>query len=99
LYSPNRLILQRNERGQYGFQASNTHPHYVVAVANRMRDTDSHVYLHDANYNVTALLEDDAKVVERYAYTPYGEVAVLDADFSADGDEKSDVENRYLYTG
>jgi len=64
-----------------------------------MRDHDSHVYLHDANYNVTALVEDDATVVERYAYTPYGAVTVLDADFSADNDNKSDIENEYLYTG
>jgi RHS repeat-associated protein len=30
---------------------------------------------------------------------PYGKVTVLDADFSADADNKSDFDNPYLYTG
>ncbi len=31
-------------------------------------------YLGDANYNVTALVNTSGQVVERYAYTPYGQV-------------------------
>jgi len=49
--------------------------------------------------NVTALLEDDGDVVERYMYDPYGKVTVLDADFSADADGKSDYDNRILFAG
>ncbi len=75
------------------------HPYYVDAVAVRMTDTAAHVYLHDANFNVTAVADDTGTVVERYSYTPYGEVAVLDADYSADADGVSDIDNEYCYTG
>ncbi len=55
--------------------------------------------MQDANFNVTAVTDDTGAVVERYAYTPYGEVTVLDDDFSADSDGKSDISNEHLYTG
>ncbi len=75
------------------------HPNYVDAVVNRMRPSDSHVYLHDANFNVTALLEPDSTVVERYSYTPYGEETYLDASFAALSTQKSAFDNEILYTG
>lgn len=56
-------------------------------------------YLADANFNVTALVNTSGTVVERYLYTPYGEVTVLDSDFSSDADGKSDYSNTTLYTG
>ncbi len=76
------------------------HPHYVDAIALR-RDAsgNDHYYLQDANFNVTAVTDNTGTVKERYAYTPYGEVTVLDADFSADSDNKSDISNEHLYTG
>ena len=76
------------------------HPHYVDAIAMR-RDAsgNDHYYLQDANFNVTAVTDNTGAVKERYAYTPYGEVTVLDADFSADSDNKSDISNEHLYTG
>jgi RHS repeat-associated protein len=45
----------------------------------------------DANFNVTSLVTDQGKVVERYAYTPYGERIILNgsrnyADSGADPD-------------
>ena len=49
--------------------------------------------------NVTALVEDDGDVVERYMYDPYGKVTVLDADFSEDADGKSDYDNSILFAG
>jgi len=36
----------------------------------------------DANYNVVALLDSSGNVVERYAYDPFGQVAVLDANWN-----------------
>lgn len=78
------------------------HPHYVDAIAHRMRANDSHAYLHDANYNVTAILDSSGNVVERYDYTPYGEAIILDANFAPDsiaGDGLSDISNTILYTG
>ena len=76
------------------------HPNYVDAIAMR-RDAsgNDHYYLQDANFNVTAVTDDTGAVVERYAYTPYGEVTVLDDNFSADSDGKSDISNEHLYTG
>jgi RHS repeat-associated protein len=75
------------------------HPQYVDAIAHRMRADDSHIYLQDANYNVTSLLSSTGTVVERYSYTPYGEVTVLEDTYAADSDNKSDVDNEILYTG
>ena len=73
------------------------HPQYVDAVAVRIRDADAHFYLHDANYNVTAMTDDAGTVKERYSYTPYGKVKFLAADFSSRG--SSAISNEYLYTG
>lgn len=82
------------------------HPYYVDAVAVRFYDADTdgsgideHYYLHDANFNVTAITNDSGSVVERYGYTPYGEVTVLDAGYSADANNQSDIGNEYMYTG
>ena len=52
-----------------------------------------------SNMNVTALIEPDGDVIERYLYDPYGRVTVLDTDFSADADNKSDYDNQILYCG
>ncbi|NBB95929.1 MAG: hypothetical protein GVY16_09350 [Planctomycetes bacterium] len=56
-------------------------------------------YLNDANFNVTSLVDESGTIVERYAYDPYGERTVLDADWSADADNASDVNNEVLYAG
>jgi RHS repeat-associated protein len=76
----------------------------VLAFDNRSADyadaEDSIVYYtNDANFNVTALVDESGNVIERYAYDPYGERTVLDADFSADADGLSDVDNNILYAG
>ena len=82
------------------------HPSYVDAIAVRYYDEntdglsiDEHYYLQDANFNVTSVTDNTGAVVERYAYTPYGEATVLDADFSVDADGISDISNELLYTG
>ena len=54
------------------------HPHYIDALAVRYYDADTdgtsvqHYYTYDANFNVTAVLQNDGTVLERYHYTPYG---------------------------
>ena len=89
------------------------HPYYIDALATRWFDEDTdgnlsenndgqHYFTHDANFNVTAVLETDGDVLERYHYTPYGTLVVLDSDFTADidgGDGKSDIANPYTFTG
>ena len=62
-------------------------------------DDERLYYANDANMNVTALLATDGTPLERYVYDPYGKVTVLDADFSADADGKSDYDNRILFAG
>jgi RHS repeat-associated protein len=73
---------------------------YVDAPVLRFQDTNTDgtvdntlYYTNDANFNVTALVDESGTVVERYAYSPYGERTVLDADWSADADGLSDVDN------
>jgi RHS repeat-associated protein len=63
-------------------------PVYVDALVLRDRDADGvssngleeRVYVQqDANWNVTALVDTDAAVVERYVYDPYGQATKLSA--------------------
>jgi RHS repeat-associated protein len=64
-------------------------PVYVDAMVLRDRDTDSsgegleeRLYVQqDANWNVTALVERDGDVAERFVYDPYGSVTVLEANW------------------
>jgi len=82
-------------------------PRYIDSLIFRDENTDSNwlcddarvFYLADANYNVTALVATNGDVLERYLYTPYGVVTVLDADFTDDADGVSDYDNTTLYTG
>ena len=85
------------------------HPHYVDALCARFWDGDAngnyagtneiHFATQDANFNVTALVDTAGTVIERYKYTLYGQVVVLDANLSVDADGKSDVVNPVTYTG
>jgi len=62
-------------------------------------------YLADANFNVTAIVaessrgEEDWAVRERYVYTPYGAVTILDADFAPVTGNTSVYTTTTLYTG
>ncbi len=62
---------------------------YVDDLVYRQRDTDNDGVLderlwatHDANFNITALVNDLGTVVERYAYDAYGVRTVLDASWN-----------------
>lgn len=61
-------------------------------------DNERIFYVADANYNVTAVVDTSGDVLERYVYTPYGEVTIYDDDWS-DTRNTSDVNNTTLYTG
>ncbi len=82
-------------------------PRYIDSLILRDADEQRVFYLADANYNVTALVGEvevepevfEWQPVERYLYTPYGVVTVLDADFTDDADGVSDYNNTTLYTG
>lgn len=55
-------------------------------------------YLADANWNVTALIDPNGNVVERYVYSPYGHARIYTPDWSATRDN-SLYSNTTLYTG
>ncbi len=64
-------------------------PVYVDAMIARDRDTDGNGSLderlyptHDANFNVTGLVNTSGSVVEHYVYDPYGKATVTNATWS-----------------
>jgi RHS repeat-associated protein len=81
------------------------HPYYIDALAVRYYDADTdgsqvqHFCLKDANFNVTSVLDSGGAVLERYNYTPYGEVTFLNPDFSVKATQTSDIGNTLLFTG
>jgi RHS repeat-associated protein len=77
---------------------------YIDAPVLRDRDTDDDgdldetlYFCNDANMNVTALVEPDGDVVERYAYTPYGKPSFFDASWNPRAESAYD--NAILYCG
>jgi RHS repeat-associated protein len=80
-------------------------PVYVDAMVLRDRDTDGDGTLderlwvvQDANYNVTALLDNAGNVVERYVYDPFGQATVLDAEWNVRADGSA-YDWLYLHQG
>jgi RHS repeat-associated protein len=81
------------------------HPYYIDALATRFYDSDvnnssgvvQHYFTHDANFNVTAALDTSGNVVERYDYSPYGEISYLDNAFGSITD--TTIAHRRAYTG
>jgi YD repeat-containing protein len=80
-------------------------PVYVDAMVLRDRDTDDNGSLderlwvmHDANFNVVALVDGSGTVVERFAYDPFGVATVLDNGYSVKT-SGSDYEWVYLHLG
>src|SRR5262249_39380763 len=62
-------------------------PVYVDALVERDRSTERLYVQQDANFNVTALVDENGNVVERYVYDPYAAVTVRapDPDWTALG--------------
>jgi RHS repeat-associated protein len=81
------------------------HPFYIDAPLLREYDASTsgtqvrHYYTFDGNFNVTALTDNSGTVAERYHYTPYGQMTVLDANFAVDLDGLSDVINPTMFAG
>ena len=80
------------------------HPYYIDALALRLYDESvdgnagTQYYLHDANYNVTSVW-DGSQALERYSYSPYGEVTFLNPDYSTKSSQTTGIGNTHLYTG
>jgi RHS repeat-associated protein len=81
---------------------------YVDAMILRDRDADAssgngleqRIYvLHDANYNVTAIVDEDGNVIERYYYEAYGSAVYLDDEFVMLPDGQSEHAWQHLHQG
>jgi RHS repeat-associated protein len=87
-YSDAWQVLEERVGGQTTVQYVWS-PVYVDALVLRDRDSDGdgtlderlHV-VQDANYNITALLDNAGNVVERYVYDPFGQATILDANWT-----------------
>jgi len=82
------------------------HKYHVDAPAIRYYDDNvdgasiaTQYFTHDANFNITALVNSSGTVQERYEYDPYGMTTVLDASFANDADGVSDYLNPITYCG
>lgn len=53
-------------------------------------------HCHDANYNVTAVVNNSGVVQERYDYTPYGKVTFLAASFTPLMTQATTIGNTHL---
>jgi RHS repeat-associated protein len=66
-------------------------------LARYVYDGETIYYTHDPHFNVTALVDANGKVVERYAYSPYGEVTYLRGNWNPG--KKSAYDNNVLFSG
>jgi YD repeat-containing protein len=87
-YSDSWQVLEEGVGGQTTVQYVWS-PVYVDAMVLRDRDSDGDGTLddrlwvvQDANFNVTAVVDDSGEVVERYIYDPFGQATVLDAEWN-----------------
>jgi RHS repeat-associated protein len=101
-----QLLEERKNADADPFNQYVWHPYYIDALAVRYYDVNTsgsgvvdYYYLHDANFNVTAIVDSGGTVQERYNYTPYGEVTYLSADFSTKSTQATAIGNTHLYTG
>ena len=79
---------------------------YIHSPVCRWRDADTDgasiqtlYYTNDANFNVTALVETDGDVAERYTYDPYGKRTIYDDDWSDEVAWANSEKNEVLFTG
>ena len=118
-YNTSRQVLEvRKDASTNPFEQYVYDPYYIDAVAVRWWDKNDdgefgtmatpdddelQFFTHDANFNVTAVVEKDAStgttVLERYIYSAYGKVKFLDSSFTALGTQETAIGNDILYTG
>jgi RHS repeat-associated protein len=98
-YNDNRQLVEERVDGSVAYEYAWDQRYIDAPVARFDAAGDAVYYTNDANMNVTALVDESGNVVERYAYDPYGERTVLDADWSADADGVSDVDNTLGHQG
>ena len=70
----------------------------VLVIAADANTANTRYFVHDHLYSPAALVSAGRTVLERYEYDAYGECSVLEPNFAADADNKSDYGNLYLFT-
>jgi len=71
---------------------------YIDEIVARIDSSDDILYYHrNQQYSITAVSDGGGAVVERYAYSAYGQVTIADA--SGAEISNSAISNRYTYTG
>lgn len=108
-YSDQWQVLEERDSGGTARAQYVWSPVYIDAMVQRyadlntdgdFSDTNEKLYaLSDSNFNTTALVDTSGTVVERYQYDPYGAVTILDASWTSDSDQLSDVSWIYLHQG
>jgi RHS repeat-associated protein len=98
-----QVLEVRKDGSANPYEQNFWHPYYIDALAIRRYDGGTsgsqtrYHYAHDANFNVTAVFGLDGTVAERYDYSPYGVVSVLNGSFTAIG--ATAIANTTTYTG
>ena len=108
-YNTSFQVVEVRETSESGATVENYvwHPYYVDALAVRYEDRDAtsgyagtdevQYVLHDANFNVIAIVNGSASVRERYTYNPYGVFTKRSSSFGTTG--LVDIDCPYLFTG
>ena len=78
-------------RRQYVYGA-----HYLDELVAKLENSSLTFYLQDSNYNVVALADDEGDVIERYSYTPYGEVTITSP---TGGEQQTILNDTHLFQG
>jgi len=71
---------------------------YIDEIVARIDSSDDILYYHrNQQYSITAVSDGGGSIVERYAYSAYGQVTI--ADVAGSEISNSGISNRYAYTG
>ncbi|MHC4153821.1 MAG: RHS repeat domain-containing protein [Planctomycetota bacterium] len=100
-YNNNWQVLCEYD-GSGTFKAWYAYGNYIDEVLMRctsIAPTFTKFYVHDHLHSPAALAAWAGAVVERYEYDAYGSPYILEPNFAADPDGKSDYDNPYMFTG
>jgi len=91
-YNGHQIIETRDGSGNVESQVYHGTRYIDEVVGLRVKD-QGRVYLHqDANWNVTAMTDLTGRIIERYWYSPYGELEAVVAAHPFDYDDDGDVD-------
>jgi len=93
LYNGHQIIETRDGSGNVETQVYHGTRYIDEVVGLRVKD-QGRAYLHqDANWNVTAMTDLTGRIIERYWYSPYGELEAVVAAHPFDYDDDGDVDD------